>query len=321
MTELNKAGRKTIVTSVSFSCIKRDDPLFPRYISENLRELSEVWEVWVGTRSGLLPERCSRRIFRTEKDAMAAVERHPVGFEFPDLVISHSGLDEWSTDYILEASTLGFDATAGDPDLQLAWEVLKGSGLRDEIGMSTSQHVSEFFGIDRVKNLKKKFGEDWGAVAEFEYCWLNLPHSSPTYIAAACQFNSFVMHDDFSAGYLLRDLEVLVHGIEAEATKAIEMRINAGKKGSETSARARKQRVEALMASLETVAERNPDIAAMLGPKSLLAIAIPEAAAANQSLWTQGQGQGEEYLGEIRRGEAGEGLKSRYLRIFSQKTA
>lgn len=277
--------------------------------------------MWVGTRSGLMPEKFSRRIFRTEEDAMAAVERHPVGLELPDVVISHSGLERWSSDYILGTSALGFDATAGDADLQLAWEVLKNSGLKDESGVSTSQHVSDFFGIDEVNKLKKKFGENWGTVAEFKYCWLNLPHSSPAYIAAACRINSFITHDDFSAGYLLRDLEVLVHGIEAEATKAIEMRKKAGEKGSESSARARKKRVEALMVALEKVAERNPDIAAVLGPKSLLAIAIPEAAAANQSLWAQGQGQGEEYLGEIRRGEAGEGLKSRYQRIFSQKTA
>jgi hypothetical protein len=45
-------------------------------------------------------------------------------------------------------------------------------------------------------------------------------------------------------------------------------------------------------------------------------MASQDAVADDPALWSQGAGQVEEYLGEIRRGEAGEQMLARYLAMF-----
>jgi hypothetical protein len=72
------------------------------------------------------------------------------------------------------------------------------------------------------------------------------------------------------------------------------------------------------MDAMEKVCQRNPDIA-KLGEGPISELALREAIQKDASLWSQGKGQVQEYLGEIRRGEAGPDLQSRYLAHFGSK--
>lgn len=323
MTDPNKPVRKTIVTGINIAHMKPGDPFYPDFSVPENETPEEIWWVSIRVRSGLLPESSLFWICSTQDEALELQQQHPVGAE-----IDTKNKDPWlgMTDkkhaFLLQMMELGLSpvgANAGDEASPLAFDTLDAAGITD--GFNLNPAVLDFLGKQRIGELKSKHGENWNVAAAYQYCLLNLPHSSPAYIAAAYQFHWYISGDEFKAGYLWRDLECVAMGVESEAIKAVEMRKKAGEKGSERSARARKRRIEALMSALEKVAERNPDIAAILGPKSLLAIAIPEAAEADPSLWTQGQGQAEEYLGEVRRGEAGKGLQSRYQRLFTQKTA
>ncbi|MFK7877984.1 MAG: hypothetical protein AB8B71_19795 [Paracoccaceae bacterium] len=317
--------RKTVVTSVTVDRLTKDQAFFPtEFAEERGVPNGPVWLVRVSTRTGFSPvENHESSYVLSETKAQEVAANFPVGSEtdhpiktlFMDNPHFMQGLPQ-----LIDAGFLGRLGSAGDEESPLAFEVLEEAGLC--FGHSQiSEDVLAAMDVTRVEQVKSKFGDNWSVALLFEYCWRNLPHSSPAYLAAAYQFHHYITQDDFSAGYHWRDMELAISGVEAEASKALEMRRNAGAKGSESSARARKERVKAVMAAIEHVAQRNPDIAAALGPKSLLAVAIPKAVDANPSLWVQGQGQAEEYLGEIQRGEAGEGLQSRYLRIFPKKTA
>ncbi len=192
------------------------------------------------------------------------------------------------------------------------------AGITEPNGLHVSRKVLDYLGKQRVGALKTRFGENWEAVAEFEYCWQEMPQSSAAFRAAACRYHYFISGNEFAAGYLSRDLEVLVHGVEEEATKAIEMRKKAGEAGSRTSAKAREARRSALLAAMEDVAQRNPDVV-KLGEEALASLALSQSTEAESGLWRQGKGQAKEYVGEIRRGEAGEEMQARYRTLFGGK--
>jgi hypothetical protein len=211
-----------------------------------------------------------------------------------------------------------FKVVAGDQSLPIADSVLQEAGIYDEDYGPLSSAVKGYLGEVRVDELKERFGDNWEVAAAYEYCLLMLPHNSPAFIAASYRYAHYISEDDFSAGYYWRDLEVLFYGVEAEATRAIETRRKAGAGGSKKSAQAREDRRSALMSAIENVAQENPAFV-RLGEAGLARLALDDAVQANPTLWKQGKGQVEEYLGEIRRGEAGQDLKERYQALFGRK--
>lgn len=311
--------RKTVVTKVHINHVKADDQFFPSWAFPEGEKPEEIWWVWLTTRSGLLPERISHRLCHSEVEAQSCVSRHPVGSE-----LSHDvgwpGFEDKRHQYIRDmvdsGEALGV-GNAGDRESPLAFDVLDKAGVT-EFYSGLSPAARNYLGKRRIGELKARFGENWTSAAAFEYCSLTLSPSSPAYVAAAYQFHYYITHDDFTAGYLWRDLECLVHGVESAAIKSLEMRRKAGAKGSAKSAASRAARRNALIAAMESTAKRNPDIA-KLGPKAMAELALPVCIENNPSIWSQGRGQVEEYLGEIRRGEAGDELQARYLVIFPPK--
>ena len=207
---------------------------------------------------------------------------------------------------------------AGDREEPLAFDVLGDAGIYACRYGPLSEEVKESLGKERLYELETSFGENWHIAAAFEYCFLHLPHSSPAFVAASCQFHYYITEDDFSAGYHWRDLEVLVHGVEETAKKAIDRSKKAGQSGSKKSTQARNLRRSSIMDAMEEVCQRNPDIA-NLGEDPISELALREAIQKDASLWGQGKGQVQAYLGEIRRGEAGPDLQTRYAALFGSK--
>jgi hypothetical protein len=305
-------NRKTILTRMDIRQEKRGSFGFPDFLYKEKEAPEEVWAVSLHTREGFFPEVLTREFFETREEADEFVSNFQVGSEYPSWSFwSSIKFDDWVE--------LGFlPLRAGDEELYLPWHVLSETDITDENGLHTSQKVLDFLGSARVENLKEKYGENWEAVAEFEYCLKQLPNSSAAFIAAACRFYYFVMENDFKAGYLLRDLEILVYGVEAEATRAIEMRKKAGEGGSRKSAQAREARRANLLAKIEFLSARSPDIL-KFGQEAVAKLACEDCAKEDPNLWTQGRGQVFDYLGEIRRGEAGLDMKNRFEAIFGSK--
>lgn len=310
---LENASRKNIVEGIRRSVQKRGSFGFPPKEAFNGKdEPEQVWAVWLDVQEGMLPETSLMNYFNSEGDADKYVSEHPIGSEFPfKPTWSNVPFDDW-------AEFGFFPIRRGDQDLYLPWQVLKDAGLSDGNGLHPSKKVLDFLGRERIGALQSKYGENWEAVAEFEYAFKQLPHSSPAFLAAACRFFYFVLEDDFSAGYLLRDLEVLFYGVEAQATKAIETRTRAGVAGSKQSAQAREKRRARLFEKMEALASRSPDIV-KFGADAVAKIALQDCIKENAAMWRQGAGQVSEYLNEIRRGEAGAEMQKRYQDVFGSK--
>ena len=85
-----------------------------------------------------------------------------------------------------------------------------------------SNDVINFLGKQRTASLKEAFGDDWTAAAALEYSICNFPFHSPVVIAARQIYAKVVLKDEFTAGYLLRDLQVVLEGLELSADRALE---------------------------------------------------------------------------------------------------
>ena len=318
MHELRRPTRKTIIQNVNINHLRRGDPFFPSAHQMRGNEAAdEVWMIFLHYRTGLKPVEVTSTILFSEFEADEYKKKHPVGSEISEL--SFSITRDKGLFHELIKKGFPFEIDAGDRESPLAFDVLRNSGIYDKNKVSVlSREVTDFLGNRKVEELKEQFDENWQVVGAFEFCWLNLPHSSPAFVAASYQYHYYITEDDFSAGYHWRDLEVLAHQVEAEAQKAIETRKKAGESGSRRSSQAREARRAALMDALEDVAQRNPDVV-KLGIASVAELALNRAIEADSLLWRQGRGQVMEYVGEIRRGEAGEDLKARYEALYPAK--
>jgi hypothetical protein len=89
-------------------------------------------------------------------------------------------------------------------------------------------------------------------------------------------------------------------------------------KGGEKSAATRKERVTSLLEEMETLVSQNK-VLSRISPTQVAKVAYETAMTNHPKLWSQGSGQVEEYLGEIRRGEAGSEFQTRYEAMFPSK--
>lgn len=229
--DLRSPADKAIVTSVDTVHLRRGDLLFPDLPTEANFNGDEVWMVTVRVKPANAAPRSNIHFCSTPEDAKKLEERFPVGSEV-STELMWAGIKQHLQKMAREVidDNLGLFTSAGDQDLYLPWSVLKDAGISNPRGLGPSQEVIDSLGKRRIAELKSKFGENWEATAEFEFCLVNLPHTSPAFVAAACRFNYFVKNDDFSAGYRLRHLEALIYGggVDGEGAEALRRAARAG---------------------------------------------------------------------------------------------
>lgn len=313
-----QAVRRTIVTSVDVSHKKPGDKAYPIFGFQDL-DGKEVWVAFLRTRTGLLPEVTKVMYLASQAEADGFLARYPKGSEVDPKIL---WLGSRQRQQVMVRGQIDHKmapgaGNAGDEESPLAFQILIDAGLTTW-GRGVTKQVLDYLGRQRLGVLKNRFGENWQVAAVYEYCCMNLPDSSAAYMAALYQFHWYITHDDFAAGYIWRDMETLVHGVETAALQSLEMRKRAGVAGSEKSAQARETRRTALMDEMEALTARNPDLA-KLGVDTVAKLALGTCADKAPALWKQGRGQVAEYIGEIRRGEAGEEMKARYEKIFGAK--
>lgn len=306
--------RKVIVKSVSIDHVLKDNPLFPKGAFYNTEVPLEVWLVRISFRDGMKPEQSTFKICDSQKEAQKIASTYQIGEEMRSIVE-----EVWETlgvEALRDAiDRRVFPMMGPDEDRYLVWKTLVDAEVIAPNGVYSSTKISDFLGRDRIDDLQKIHTDNWRVAAEFEYCWQNYHHSSPVFIAAACNFKYYIEGNEYAAGYLLRDLEILVHGVEAEALKAQETRRRAGGAGGATSRTARAKRRTDLFAKMETLSEQNPAFV-RLGAEQVAKLALEDCQHANPALWRQGKGQVNDYLGEIRRGEAGDDMRARFQALF-----
>lgn len=315
--EANKARqatRKTIIEDVDVHHLRRGEPFFSQKFAPNGVEVpDEVWQIFVTVRTGLQPIKTTTLYAFSKAELESHLANNLVGSEITDWLGSKENKQHIFSQLIKAQSPFG--VVAGDAESPLAFDVLGDAGITEGRFGSISREVCEYLGNERLSELKDAFDENWDVAAAFEYCWINLPHSSPAFVAAAYQYHFYITGNDFAAGYFWKDLEVLVHGVEETAQQSLDTRKRAGQLGSKKSVEARAKRRIDLFDKIEAIAFRNPDIV-KLGIMTVANFAVSACSEENPSLWGQGKGQVSEYLGEIRRGEAGAEMQARYKSLF-----
>jgi hypothetical protein len=121
----------------------------------------------------------------------------------------------------------------------------------------------------------------------------------------------------YSAGRIYSELKVKEY-IEADALAGRafeELKERRAREAGKKSSSKRSERIHMLLENMESLAAENPAVT-RFGPSQLARLAFEDAAQTNPNLWSQGSGQIEEYVGELRRGEAGQVLQQRYFTMF-----
>lgn len=135
------------------------------------------------------------------------------------------------------------------------------------------------------------------------------------------QFVSDVFDLGFAAGRMFSELSVKrsIEPAAIEGRQAAQIRAKRAKAAGDRSSQDREARRTQLLETMEALLSQNPALA-RLKPTDVASLAADDAQRDAPALWAQGKGQIGEYLGEIRRGEAGDEMKARFLAMFPQKT-
>jgi hypothetical protein len=185
----------------------------------------QFWIVMTTTRHGLLPLSSKQYFFEDKQGAQDYLDANPVGKvqddprNMAEFLKARQDIGFIEKVFDDPSPYINFFGVSGE-DGQLPWQVLRDAGLSD--GYSVSPKVLDYLGTKRVETIKSIHGENWEVVAEMEFCFSNLPSSSLAYVAAQREYNYYITQDNFAAGYLQRDLEMLTHGVERAAQRANE---------------------------------------------------------------------------------------------------
>ncbi len=314
MTEnrFTKANRETKVLSVQITRSVPGDPFHPSKKSglrmglEDAELDGPIWHVWVDDQTGFDHRGSSLSYFSDEGAAMKFANAHPEGSVWSDSAeLFPLNLRECYGD---NNNNLEHLLSAGSDDFFKCYDVLLGAGVKTR-GGGTAQAVLDWFDDAYIRWLKNEFGENWSVAAELEYCTRHFPRSSLAYLATRIFFNYFIRADDFSTGYLLRELELIMGGAEEVATSAMATRRNAGVAGSKASRTAKSKRLESFMQEVENLGDLFP----RMSEHSILDQAFQNAIQSDRNSWRQGQGRQQEYEVELRSDKK---FKSRYFAIF-----
>lgn len=306
-----RASRETQVTAIRIEKTLPGSMDHPKVESIKAYGLTErdldgpIWWVWMSTKTGLDQSSLALFMCTSEAEAEKCSKEFPVGSVLPQ------GKGEYPSDlrelYKKTGSLRGLLA-AGDCDFLKCYDCLSGAGVIGPDALPTKE-VLEWCGPDLVAWSKSEFSENWTAFVEIAYCMNHFPRTSLATMASQIFYNYFIEQDDFSAGYLLRELEFLMGGAEEIATGVLGMRSKAGEAGSRASRNARMKRLELFMEEIERLGDLFPRIE----ESAILNQAFTNAVERDAVLWKQGKGQQADYEIALR---SESGFKQRYFAIF-----
>lgn len=258
--DLRKASRTYRVTEAFIKPIQfSDEPL--AMLENSILQENGAERGWLLVRAlsdGFVPSFTRRTFFNTKEEAEACMATEGVGATLTGESVMakfQAALDtEQFREHLNEGSPIFH---RGDEDLFLPWAVLREAGLND--GFDLTPEVEAFLGHERFQELKSSHPDNWKCIAELEFCMAHFAESSAAYVAALCRYNYFVREDDFAAGFLLRDLEFIYHGVEELAQRAFEYQQNLpknAKRGGDANREKAEKRLKAFMTlALETATD------------------------------------------------------------------
>ncbi len=270
----------------------------------------ELWTVWIHIKVGMDRGTAAVRVFENEGEADAFCNKYTVG------MVLDSEESPWPINFE-EVFENGFDqnnllfSAGGDPNFGLIYDCLSFADVINERTYLISDEVLKWAGQQRIDWAKEAQPENWECLIELEYCTYHFPRSSLAFLAAQFQFNYYVLQDDYSAGYLMREIEVILGGAETVAEVAINARKSAGDAGRKASQSAKRNRLFMFLAEIEKLG----DLVGRVSEKAILDQAFQNAIEQDQSLWRQGRGQQAEYETLLRSEPE---YRVKYYQVFDQ---
>jgi len=290
-----------------------DSAMLERFGLDPALENQELWTASMFFKIGMDRSSSAIRILESEQEAEALLDEYPVGMHLNEeevpLPIDFRKLS------IGDPSALNGLFAAGEhtKDGWVILECLRSAGVIDKQTYGVSEEVLNWAGPDRIAWAKAREPENWACLVELEYCTYHFPRSSLAYKAAQFQLNYYILQDDYSAGYLMREIEVILGGAETVAEQALSARKSAGQGGSQASQSAKKKRLLMFMAEIENLG----DLVGRIAEQAILDQAFQTAVAQDQMLWRQGSGQQAEYETVLRSEPE---FHDRYYTVFGQTT-
>lgn len=283
---------------------------YPGEFSE-IRVGDPVWTVHLEMRTGLDKLATSFRTFASEDAAKDAVKSRPVGRKYGDGIGYPVRFQEFAQNAPTNPNRILsdlFTVFEGHSIDGICYDALSGAGVKTEAGYSTSDAVKEWVGSDTIAWMKEAFGENWSVVAEFEYSINHFPRLSLACLASQLFLAQYVTEDDFSVGYLTKEIQVIAGGTEQAASHSTEIRKKAGQGGARASRDRRQANLETLMQEIEKLA----DVVGLIGEDLIVAQAFENARTSQPKM--PGTKRTLDDYGTTLRSE--EPFKSRYEAVF-----
>lgn len=277
----------------------------------NIKDGDSVWLVYLKVQTGLDKTENHFSYASSEQEAQKIVEAMPSGTIYGDKVeFPYRFKDFFAKCNIEPTAGLARLSSHGDEDSAhfKCYKALIEAGVISKGSYQTSPQVIEWLGEDSINWMRENFGENWTVVAEFEYCAHHFPRSSLACMASELFVAQFVTHDDFAAGYLTKEIEVISGGTEEIATQSAEIREKAGLAGARASRNRRTSNLETLMREIEGLA----DLADRISEDRIFEQAYEKAETKSEKM-PKSQKSKDDYATAIRSEEP---FKSRYEAVF-----
>ena len=266
--DLEQPCRSIIIRNVNVSLHGPDDESLPLLLSCRGKPSESVWKVCIETQEGTLRPTILTYFLTSQHEA----DQFAAQFTVSDIYKIDDDLGMYRRSWVQRAINgriaNGFLRSAvfqrGDPISTLPSAVLQKLGLYDPADNEIGSDVRYFIDDIRLKELAERFASRWPHAAVFEYCWMNFHHSSPVFIAASVHYHRHISNDDFSAGYLLRDLENILEGVEVDIIKARKLR-SAASAGGKAKATARRSEKEEIISEMRRLIDGGMSVARAAG--------------------------------------------------------
>ncbi len=311
LTEITKHEVRRLTVGIDDELIPKGRVFDDAGSATELSEGDSVWAVWFEAKTGLDEREFGMAYFASEKAAHDQTRLLPKGTIFGDAAGYPTRIRAFMEDYRgdkRKALSLMFSKGSSERVELICYEALHGAGVLTDYW--TSAHVLDWVGEGDVAWMKSEFGENWSALAEYEYCLHHFPKSSLASLAAHLRLCTYVTLDEFTEGYLARQIEAVYYGTEQVVQSAIKVRKRAGVGGGQASARLRQQRLETFMREIENLA----DLATRMPEPAIVTQAFANASEKMDKFWKLGGGQAEKYAVYLRSEEP---FKTRYFSIFA----
>jgi len=219
-----------------------------RTCADNVQDNEKLWMLHLVFHIGLDVEEHLISSFKTREQADQNLEywlRDATSNDFNKIMFSHFTSHRFKDLYLTSEGRIDGDSSFGvlnafyQPCCDILQEV---DVLSDSLKLSSK--CIKWVGKSHIIWMMTTYGEKWAFVAILEYCINNFPQSSLATMASQVLYNFNVKNDKYSAGYLWREMQLIMGGAEETAQKALDGQLSRNDGSSKKNTEAKLERIK-----------------------------------------------------------------------------